>query len=238
MASSPPTSFGMVLVEWSLRPGSSRSGLNATKRSSPTTRFFAAARGVRHHDREHFVSGGPGVGRRFEDDQLACAEGASDPLGGIGDVGEVRFLVSPERRRDRDDDHIAFAELLKIGRGLEPVAVGEIHDHLVAEVAEIILLGGDRVDLALVHVEADGGQTASVQCVSQRKADVAEADDADGRRVVCDLRGEVVVSAGGGGGLSHGISRWEMVMVRKSHDRLDPPSVIVNPRAEGHRNSS
>ena len=34
--SSPPTSFGIVLVEWSLRPGSSRSGLKATKISSPT----------------------------------------------------------------------------------------------------------------------------------------------------------------------------------------------------------
>ena len=39
----PPTNFGMVLVEWLLRPGSSRSGLKAAKISSPKTQSLARA---------------------------------------------------------------------------------------------------------------------------------------------------------------------------------------------------
>ena len=140
---------------------------------------------------------------------MSCSKRPSNPLGGIGDVGKVGFLMFPERRRHRDDDDIAIAELGEISRGFEPVALREIHDHLVTKVAEVILFGGDRVDLGLVDIEADDGHATSMEGVGERQPDVSESDHADHGGVVFDLRNKVCEDIGYRSDLGHRSSRCE-----------------------------
>ena len=51
---------------------------------------------------------------------------------------------------------------------------------------QVIAARGNRIDLRLIDVKAENGQTALMKRVRERKSDVAEADDADARFAAFD----------------------------------------------------
>ncbi len=66
------------------------------------------------HRLENLV-GRAGIRRRFEDDELAAPHVFLDLLAGRDDVGHIRVLRLAERRRDANDDDVAFGQSAEIG---------------------------------------------------------------------------------------------------------------------------
>ena len=124
--------------------------------------------------------GRAGVGRAFEDDDLAGSQMRRDGMRGIGDVAQVRFVILVQRSGDADDDRVHLADLRIIRRRLEAVGLGG-GDLLGRDAENISPAVVERVDLALIDVEAGDRKLLLAVEQGERKPDVAEADDPDAR---------------------------------------------------------
>ena len=128
-------------------------------------------------DRQQPLPGGARVGGRLEHHELARPQDLGERIGGIDQVGEVRFARARQRRRDADDHRVAGLELGVVARRLELAA--ERSQRLVGDVLDVAAAGGERLDLARVGVEADHLVTHLGESDREGQADVAEADNPD-----------------------------------------------------------
>ena len=114
--------------EWSVRPGSIRSGEKARWKSRPG----GQARLL--EDRLQALAGRAGVGGRLEHDELALAQDRGQRAPGVGDVAEVGLALVGERRRHADQDRVAVGELAgsvvtrMSGRRPRQALVGDVLD--------------------------------------------------------------------------------------------------------------
>ena len=97
----PPTTFGVVRIVWSVRPGSMRSGEKARLKSRPAARPDSSRIG------QQALAGGARVGGRLEHHQLALVQDPRERGRGVDDVAEVRLALVGERGRDADQDRVA-----------------------------------------------------------------------------------------------------------------------------------
>ena len=87
--------------------------------------FVELQAGLFKHRQQNFV-GRAGIGCRLENDQLTASQPLLDLFGGRQDVGNVRLFCFAQRRRDADDDRIALAEMIEVGRGPQALAFATI----------------------------------------------------------------------------------------------------------------
>src|SRR5207253_6200927 len=99
--------------------------------------------------------GRPGIGRAFEDHQLPGPHVGPDRARGVLDVRHVRLAVRVERRRDAENERVGLRGLAEVESGAEGRGPG---DALRGNVLDVRLALAERVDLALVDVEADDGK--------------------------------------------------------------------------------
>ena len=157
-------------------PGSMRSGENASAKSSPTSRPRGLERGP------HDLFGRARVRRALEDDELARAEVLLDLVDGRDDVGEVRVLRLPQRRRHADVDRVEVADDGEVGRGDEPPGSHRLRDLLVPDVDDVGAAGADgaRPSAASRSMPVTW-KPARANSSASGKPDVAETDDAAAR---------------------------------------------------------
>ena len=163
---------------------------------------------------EAFV-GGAWIGRGYEIDELAGAEGRAGLVGGRLHVGHVGLALRSQRGGDADENGVGLAEAGKVrGRG-EATGGYCSGDAAAVEVLDVALATVELGDLVGIHVETEDGKALLDEGESQREADVTHADDADEGVVGLDL-GEEAVSVGG----SHG---WGSVVSHPSWDAMLVP---------------
>ena len=102
----PPTTFGVVFVVQSVRPGSTRSGEKARWKSAPASRPLPRSRIGRSTSRVV-----PGIGRRLEHDEVALAQVRRDARARADSIDER----SGSRCRESgvgsgDQDRVGVAE--------------------------------------------------------------------------------------------------------------------------------
>jgi hypothetical protein len=85
-----------------------------------------------------------------------------------------------ERRRDADDQRVAFGDARKVGRRLGPPAE-RLRDAVDADVPDVRLSAVQLFRLFGIDVEAERLEAALFEQEDERQADVAESDDADRR---------------------------------------------------------
>ena len=129
-------------------------------------------------DRDHHFFRGAGVGRALENDQLSGAQMGSDGVGGVGDVAEVGLVIFVQRSGDADDDGVHRGELRVVGGRGEALCFGGLN-LFRSDAVDVGTALGQRIDFAGIDVEAGHLKFLLAVQQSQRKADVAQADDAD-----------------------------------------------------------
>ncbi len=121
--------------------------------------------------------GGPGVGGRLDDHQLAGAQMAAHRTGRRDQRAEVRPAVRVHRRGHADHDRGAAAEEGRVGVRVEHP--GQRGEFLVRDGVDRRHAGVDVGDGQRVDVESAGDQPGRGRRDGQRQARVADADDSD-----------------------------------------------------------
>ena len=143
---------------------------------------------------------GSGIGRAFEDDQLAGAQVGRDGLGGVGNVAEVGFVVFVQRRRDADNDGIHFGDAGVVRRSFEAFGAGFLN--FAGQDADNVrsALGQGR-NFALIDIKACDLNLLLGIKQSQRQTDVAKTDDGDTGLTFLNLRQKVRDGIASGSGI-------------------------------------
>ena len=141
---------------------------------------FASFESGSFEDWLHDFVGCAGIGRAFEDDKLTFAEIFGDGAAGLLDVVHVRLAVFGERGWYAEDKGIRLFELLHVAGGVEAAGSDHFLDMLVRDVLEWRFAGIDAIDGVRIDIEAYNGSTAANELDSERKADIAQADNAYG----------------------------------------------------------
>jgi len=129
-------------------------------------------------DRLHHLVGGARPGARLKNEHLPRAQVLFQLVRGILDVGEVGFAVLVERRRQGDENDIRLRGFGEIS-GVFHLAEGvDLLDILCGDVLDVALAGAELVDLALIDVEADDGETLACELDEQRQSYIAQSHDA------------------------------------------------------------
>jgi len=102
------------------------------------------------------------------------------------------------------DDRVGDPERLRVRRRGEAVGLRHRLHEVGAQVLQVRVAAPQHLDLLVVDVEADDAEAGLKEGAQQRQADVAEADDADGRGAIVDPGFEL----GGGGRRSGHEGRW------------------------------
>jgi hypothetical protein len=131
-------------------------------------------------DRLQDLLGGPRPGGAFQGDQLPAPQVRRHRLGGADHVRQVRLPHPVERGGHADDQRIGLAGQRKIGGGAQAGGPGG-PDRPVRDVVDVAAPGLEPAHLGGVDVEADDADPRLGEAQGQRQADVAEAEDADGR---------------------------------------------------------
>jgi hypothetical protein len=129
-------------------------------------------------DREQALTSRPRVGRGLEDDELAGLEDVGHGLRGGEQRAEVRLAVGRQGSRDGDDDRVRKRQARGARGGLQLRANGG--ELLRRDVLDVGLAAADRGHLGHARVNADHTLAGLGERDGQRKADVAESNDADG----------------------------------------------------------
>ena len=113
----PPTTFGVVFVVQSSRPGSTRSGDIARWKSTSGLQPRALL-----EDRLEDLACRAGPGGRLEHDDLTALQDRCEALRGALDVREVGLPLARRGRRQRDQDGVRLLHLLVVrARDDEPL---------------------------------------------------------------------------------------------------------------------
>jgi len=108
--------------------------------------------------------------------------------------------VRAQRGRDADDQRVALAEAVEVGRGLDFVAAERLPDALFADMADVGLPVVQRARFLGVDVESEDGKALLFEEQHERQADIAEADDADAQSTRLDGLDELLQLRGLGQG--------------------------------------
>ena len=119
----------------------------------------------------------------FIDDHavLAGLEDAADLAGDALDVGEIDAAIGLRRRRHGDEDDLRGVHAVLGGVG-EPQALGgdvAVDEFLQAGLVDRDLAGLQRIDFALVVIDADDVMADFRETSAGNKADVAGTNDAE-----------------------------------------------------------
>ena len=173
--SRPPTTFGVVFVVQSSRPG-----VDALGREGEVE-VLAGLEAARLEQRRDPLARRARVGGRLEHDQLALLQPRSDLLAPRSSrIVRSGSRWSRERRRQRDEDRVGALQLVVVGGRAQQAGVDVL----------LQLLGRDVLDVALAAVQlrrrgrpgrrrARRVWPASGEDVRERHADVAGSDDGD-----------------------------------------------------------
>ncbi len=112
--------------------------------------------------RDQLFARRPGIGRRLQHDQLSAAKAAGDRVSGRTDVSQVGFAVFSERGRYADDDGVAIAQALEIGR-CAGAATERQCCPIDADVTNVRLAAIQRVGLGRVDIEAQQVERAVLE---------------------------------------------------------------------------
>ncbi len=74
------------------------------------------------------------------------------------------------------DDCVGLGQPAQVGGRLKLFGAGQLTDEIVAEMLDVILSAAQAGNLFFVHVESDGGKSATVKRRNQGQPDVTEAD--------------------------------------------------------------
>ena len=170
----PPTTFGVVFVVQSSRPGSTRSGDIARWKSSPAFRPEPCSRigcTISRVVPGQVVDSSTTTWPR-------CRTGARLRRGAL-DVGEVGLALARERRRQRDQDRVRVLDLLVVGRRDDQARLGQRREALGRDVLDVALAAVERVDDVRLDVDEQHAAARLGEGHGERQADVAGADDGD-----------------------------------------------------------
>src|SRR5262249_13214329 len=108
-------------------------------------------------------------------------------VGGPLDVLHVGLAMTGERGRHTDYESIGLAEPLEVRRRLEPAAAEEGIDAIGSDLPDVADAGIELFDFPGIDIEAEDGEPCLGEAQHEGKADVAEADDANGDLPSLDL---------------------------------------------------
>src|SRR5260370_41978528 len=111
----------------------------------------------------------------------------ADGFAGVYDVRQVRLARFRQRRRYANDDGVNLGESPRIGGGVKSAGLYQFRHTLRADVSDVALTLLEALNFFRVDVEAQYGEAASGERLSQRQADVTHADDAHGGCLSFDL---------------------------------------------------
>ena len=114
-------------------------------------------------------------------------------------VAQVRREVLVERRRHAEDQGIRLAGAREVGGGIHQAGRHRLGERRAVDVLDVALSLEDAVDLGLVDVIADDLDPLLGVADHEGKADVAQADDADGGGLVLQFLQRVHGCVFGGG---------------------------------------
>ena len=161
-------------------PGSSRSGENARKKSSP--------------QRSPDSSRIPRTSSSVVPGYVVDSRTTSCPRRSRGwicrtvfdDEAHVRLALRRQRRRDADEQHVRSGQLGEIRGRAEEARGGGRGQPATLEVLDVVAPGAERVDLLGIDVEPDDRDALLGEGQGERQPDVPEAEDADDERAVVD----------------------------------------------------
>ncbi len=124
----------------------------------------------------HHLARGAGVGRGFEDHELARPQSPGDLPTGPLDEGEIGLAVRSERGRHADRKHIGLAESLVVRARLETARATRCADAPVRNVTQITAIGMQRRHLGRIHIQTEHLQARFGRGEGERQPYIAEAD--------------------------------------------------------------
>ncbi len=175
----PPTTLGVLMVVQSLRPGSTRSGEKARKKSCPHFQpagFFQA--------RQHQLARGAGVGARFEHDDHAGVHVLGQGFGGADDEGQVGVAGLAQGGRDTDGDGIDFFQGGKIAGGLQAALADQALDGGIGYVQHVAIAALDAGHFFGDRVDADDFEAGLGKHHGKWQSHVAQTQNADRGAVI------------------------------------------------------
>jgi hypothetical protein len=110
---------------------------------------------------------------------VARTQALRDAGGGGADDAEVRLALLRERRRQRDEDRVALAELVVVGRRAHAVVADEPAERLRRHVLDVALAAVQALDAVGVDVDEQDVVARLGEHLGQGHADVARTDDCD-----------------------------------------------------------
>ena len=102
-----------------------------------------------------------------------------DGFRGVFNVAQIGLAIFIERRGDANDDGVRFRELGEIGDGIEVAAVHELLDFCLRDVFDVGFAGVQHANFFGIGVKSSDLVTGFSKAKSERKADVATANDGD-----------------------------------------------------------
>ena len=123
-------------------------------------------------DRYALFLGAAGVDRAFEDHDRAGSDDFSDGFAGAVKRSQIGLLVTVDRSRDRYNENIPVAHLLRIGCIAQTDSGGKI---LRRGFQRNILPAPQHVEPLLLDVKADGVKALS-ELHGKRQSDISESD--------------------------------------------------------------
>ena len=140
-------------------------------------------------DRPHHVFGGARIRRRFKHNQLPGLEMRGDRRCRRLNEGQVRNPVGGQGCGHADQDGRHLAEPGEVGGGVEAPRLPCGLDIRRGHVLDVRLATGQLFDFGRIDVHAQGDHAVPGKRQTQRQADVAQANDADGSGLVAERHG-------------------------------------------------
>ncbi len=127
--------------------------------------------------RYHDFFGSAGIGRAFEDDELAVAQVWRNRHYRAGHIAQVRLVILVQGCRDADDDGVHLVNLGVVRRRVE-AGLLRFLNHLREDTNNVGAASVERGDFVCGNVEAVHAEALAREQQRQRQAHIAHANDA------------------------------------------------------------
>ena len=143
--------------------------------------FITAFQPALIKNRFHFIASCSWICGGLENDQLTLAQRGCSGFRTLKHISQIWLMMWTKWSRNAEHNKICFGKIFWIRSRRELLISLEVAKKIIAKMQDVSLTIIQGIDLLLIDIESDHGESAVSNRLDERKSHVPQADDGDDR---------------------------------------------------------
>ena len=141
--------------------------------------FITAFQPALIKNRFHFIASCSWICGGLENDQLTLAQIRCSGFRALKHISQIWLMMWTKWSWNAEHNKICFGKIFWIRSRRELLISFEVAEEIITKMQDVSLTTIQGIDLLLIDIESDHGESAVSNCLDKRKSHVPQADDGD-----------------------------------------------------------